>query len=71
MKAFILCCPPNLSGRWKRAATRRSRRQGRVFFDPAGALRLPALRELVLVGLVGALRLPTLRDPDVKAITTR
>ncbi len=36
-----------------------------------GALRLPTLRELVLVILVGALRLPTLQDPDVKAITTQ
>ncbi|HAU5485749.1 hypothetical protein AUM81_01130 [Cronobacter sakazakii] len=32
-----------------------------MFFDPAGALRLPALRGLMLVGLAGALRLPTLR----------
>ncbi|TQQ88995.1 hypothetical protein EYS39_13020 [Cronobacter sakazakii] len=33
-----------------------------MFFDPAGALRLPVLRGLMLVGLVGVLRLPTLRE---------
>ncbi|WP_423740128.1 hypothetical protein, partial [Cronobacter sakazakii] len=33
-----------------------------VFFDPAGALRLPALRGLMLMGLAGALRLPALRE---------
>ncbi|EGT4351748.1 hypothetical protein DOX58_14330 [Cronobacter sakazakii] len=33
-----------------------------MFFDPADALRLPTLRELVLVILAGALRLPALRE---------